>query len=174
MDDDRQPQKFPPHWKIYPAVYIPTAFSLLNPWSYQLVAANLIIAGRLPPEDGPEPTRMKDEAVEFAMQDAAIIRLPNHQATLENYVSNASKHVHVTAFSGYVASIYSVVPFVFILFPWNRPAGFITNLDWPSSNLVSVRYTLQIRWIGQAGLYSTACLLDRTDRLANRPGHRYI
>lgn len=45
MDDDRHPQKFPRHWKISPAVYIPTAFSLLNTWSYQLVATNLRIAG---------------------------------------------------------------------------------------------------------------------------------
>lgn len=59
------------------------------------------------------------------MQEAAIIRLPNHQAILENYVGNASKQVHVTTFSGYVASIYSIVPFVFLLFPWIRPAGLL-------------------------------------------------
>lgn len=53
MDDDRQDQKLPPHWRTSPAVYILTAFSLLNTWSYQLVATR----GRLPPKTGPEPSR---------------------------------------------------------------------------------------------------------------------
>lgn len=52
-------------WRISPAVYILTAFSLLNTWSYQLVAAARRIAARLPPKTGPEPTHKLERRARY-------------------------------------------------------------------------------------------------------------
>lgn len=154
-------------WKISPAVYILTAFSLLNTWSYQIVAAARKIAGRLPPKTVPEPTRKEAcwiEAVADKLEKRARNVAYRVLQLQIGWVRTNEVNMYVNPHSANFSQVESTSAMEYwkwagrMLDPWNSMEQLTPSMDPEHPRIGRIRHTSPpIHGVPQHKRNQTAC-----------------